>query len=363
MNTSTIGIDKLTLTTPDFHIADPLNLNIASGVKLAGETDIKNTYLFTDSKGNEIKGSKAYLNSPEYNFTVQWYGNKPQAILQINPSKFIERLTLCTDTIDNIVHTIANSLQRSKIHIDLNSAIVSRLDIAVDSILKHTYREYRGLVVGKTHRIKEKAKNYTDSLTFGIGKGTSQFTTYDKGKEIEASKHGKPISISTPHTRFEARIFRNKGVQSKISEATTYNGFLNTPDSAFHKAYLNVVNTHVQIAQTQVQLPDITSTAEIMGVLRKQHPQTWLMNTLCVVMGAHSEKDISDIMQILDCALEVVLRDADRKTLHRNRVKLLKLEMEAGFLRKRLNKESQDMKADKHRELFETFILPFQTAV
>jgi hypothetical protein len=32
-------------------------------------------------------------------------------------------------------------------------------------------------------------------------------------------------------------------------------------------------------------------------------------------------------------------------------------------LRRRLHQESQDMKADKHQELFDTFIAPFQTAV
>lgn len=362
-NQTNIGIDKLTISTPYFQIGDTLNLNVSPGVKLAGQTELKDTYLFTDSKGSEIRGNKAYLNTPDFNFTVKWLGAKAQAILQLNPSRYIERPTLCPDTINDIVQRALNDLRQNKIEIDLNSALVSRLDIAVDSTLKHTYREYKGLIVGKTQKKKDNSVDYTDTLTFGLGKGTSQFCSYDKGKEREVSQYGKPISLSTPHTRFEARIFRNKGVKSKLSQATTYNGFLETPDRLFYQAYLNVVNTHVQIGQTQVELPDITNTAEIMELMRKKHPQSWLVNTLYVVMGAHSEKRTTEVMEILDCALEIVLRDADRSTLHRQRTKLFNLEMEASFLRKRLHQESQDMKADKHQELFDTFIAPFETAV
>ena len=358
-----IGIDKLTISTPHLSISDVLNLNVASGIKHAGHSHVDEMYLFTDGSGNQITGSKAYINTPDFNFTVKWLGSTPQAILTLNPSRYIERPTLCTDTINTIVQTALNDLKQNKIEIDIDSALVSRLDIAVDSTLKHTYREYKGLIIGKTARKRDASINYTDSLIYGIGKGTSQFCAYDKGKEREVSQYGKPISLSTPHTRFEARLFRNKGVKSKISRATTYNGLLETTDQEFYKAYLSVINTHVQIGQTQVQLPDITSTAEIMEIMRLKHPHTWLINTLYIVMGAHSEKRTTELMEILDCALEIVLKDADRKTLHRNRTALFKLEMEASFLRRRLHQESQDMKADKHQELFDTFIAPFQTAV
>jgi len=361
-NTLNIGIDKLTLSSPYFEIKDTLHLNINPSTKKSGEREAQETYLFS-ANGNEVVGSKAFLNTPEFNFTVKWLGNKPQAILQLNPSKYLDTPTLCTDTVHDIVKRALHCLNTLKIDIDLESALVSRLDIAVDSKLKRTFREYKGLIVGKTARKQENKVDYTDTLTFGIGKGTSQFCAYDKGKEREVSQYGKPLSNSTPYTRFEARIFRNKGIKSKVSEATTYNGFLNTPDASFHKAYLHVINTHVQLQQTQIEMPDITSTAEVMKLMMQKHPRTWLVNSLYIVVSAHSDKSTGDVIQLLDCALDIAMEGKDRTNIHRQRKNLFALETEASFLRKRLSENSIDVRAEKQRELFDTFIAPFQYAV
>lgn len=361
-NSLNVGIDKLTISTPYFNIDDPLYLNINPNIKRSGEAETKDIFLFR-SKGAEIYGSKAFLNTDEFNFTVKWLGNKPNAILQLNPSKYIDAPTLCTDTMHDIVKRAIHSLNTLKIDIDLNSALVSRLDISADAVLKHTYREYKNLIVGKTALKKENSVDYTDTLTFGIGKGTSQFCAYDKGKEREVSKYGKPISTSTPHTRFEARIFRNKGMKRILSEASTYNGFLNTTDKAFHKAYLKVVNTHVQIQQTQIEMPDITTTAEVMKILMQRHPRTYLVNTLYVVMGAHQDKSTSEVIEILDSALDIALQGKDRSTIHRQRKQLFALESEASFLRRRLVNDSIDIRAEKQSELYNTFIAPFQNAI
>ena len=173
-NTLNIGIDKLTLSSAEFDIKDTLHLNINPITKKSGELEAKQTYLFS-ANGSEIVGSKAFINTPEFNFTVKWLGNKPQAILQLNPSKYLDTPTLCTDTIHDIVQRARYCLNTLKIDIDLESALVSRLDIAVDTKLKHTFREYRGLIVGKTALKRDNKVDYTDTLTFGIGKGTSQF--------------------------------------------------------------------------------------------------------------------------------------------------------------------------------------------
>ena len=362
MKTPNIGIDKLTLSSPYFDIQDTLHLNINPSIKKSGEREAQETYLFS-SNGKEVSGSKAFLNTPEFNLTIKWLGSKPQAILQLNPSKYIDTPTLCTDTINDIVQRARHCLNTLKIDIDLDSALISRLDIAVDGELENTFREYKGLIVGKTSRKQENKVDYTDTLTFGIGKGTSQFCAYDKGKEREVSQYGRPLSNSTPHTRFEARIFRNKGIKSKVSEATTYSGFLNTSDAAFHRAYLHVVNTHIQIQQTQIELPDITNVADVMKLMMRKHSQSWLIHTLYIVMGAHSDKSTSDIIELLDCALDIAMEGKDRANIHRQRKNLFALETEASFIRKRLNQNSTDLRSEKQRELFDTFIAPFRYAV
>lgn len=362
-NTPNIGFDKLTISTPDFSVDSTLFLNVQGTTKKAGESESNSAYLFTDGRGTAVHGGSAYVNAPDFSFTIKRLGDSTQSILTINPSKLHGSPTLCTDTVNAMMESVILELNKLGVHIDLNTAKLSRLDICTDAELKHNFREYKGLIVGKTILKKTNSVNYTDSLTFGIGKGTSQFCAYDKGKEREIYAHGRPLSVSTPHTRFEARIFRNKGVKSKVSEATVYNGFLNTPDKDFHKAYVNVIKTHVQIQQTQIDIPDITTVVDMIKILMREHPKSWLDKAKYNVVTAYLDKDHSERLDILTVAVQIAMSEHHSK--HRDRVlKNIEIaETQSSFLRRRLVSDSIDLRYDKQSELFDTFIAPFQYAV
>ena len=79
--------------------------------------------------------------------------------------------------------------------------------------------------------------DYIDTKTFGTGKQTMQFSTYDKGKENEVQLYGKPISDSTNRIRFESRIFKSRGIKSVLGEGDTYNKLLETPINAFNAIF------------------------------------------------------------------------------------------------------------------------------
>ena len=362
-NTPHIGFDKLTVSTPDFGVDSTLFLNVQGTTKKAGEIDSNGGYLFTDNRGNAVHGGSAYVNTPDFTFTIKRLGDNAQAILQINPSKLHGTPTLCTDTVNAMMESVILDLNKLGVDIDLNTAKLSRLDICADAELKHNFREYKGLIIGKTTLKKANSVDYTDSLTFGIGKGTSQFSAYDKGKEREVYAHGRPLSVSTPHARFEARIFRNKGVKSKISEATVYTGFLNTPDKDFHKAYINVINTHVQLQQTQLDIPDMTSVVDMIKILMREYPKSWLDKAKYNVVTAYLDKNHSERLDILAAAVEIAMSEHHSK--HRDRVlKNIEIaETQSSFLRRRLVTDSVDLRYDKQSELFDTFIAPFQSAV
>jgi hypothetical protein len=362
-NTPNIGFDKLTVSTPDFSVNSALFLNISGITKKAGETQCRSGYLFTDGMGNAVHGGSAYLNTADINFTIKPLGQKIQAILVINPNKLNGLNTLCTDTAHAVMLNAVLELNKLGIDIDLNTALVSRLDICTDAELKYNFREYRGLIIGKTTLKKANSVNYTDSLTFGIGKGTSQFQAYDKGKEREVSQYGRPLSVSTPHTRFEARIFKNAGIKSKVSEATTYNSFLNTPDKAFHKAYVKVISTHVQIQQTQLDIPDITSVVDMIKLLMKQYPKGWLDKAKYNVVTAYLDKNHSERLEIFTAAVEIAMSEHHRTQRDRALKNIQIAETQSSFLRRRLVTDSVDLRYDKQSELFDTFIAPFQYAV
>lgn len=362
-NTPTIGIDKLSLSAPYFSVEDTLHLNIAGVTKRAGDVDTNSGYLFTDGKGNAVHGDKAYINKPDFNLTIKRLGGTVHACLTMNPNLLYGSSTLCTDTVNAMVENVRLDLNKLGIDIDVTSSLVSRLDISVDAQLEYNFREYKGLIIGKTTLKRDNSVNYTDSLTFGSGKGTSQFSTYDKGKEREVYAHGRPLSVSTPHSRFEARIFKNKGVKSKISEATTYSGFLNTTDKDFHKAYVSVINTHVQLQQTQLDIPDITGVVELIKVLKKQHSQSWLEKAKYIVVTAYLDKSHTERLDILTAAVEVAMIGQHRTTIDRALKKIQTSETQFSFMRKRLVSDSVDLRYDKQSELFDTFISPFQSAI
>lgn len=362
-NTPNIGFDKLTVTASDFSVDSALHLNISGITKKAGETQCKSGYLFTDGRGNAVHGGSAYLNTADINFTIKPLGQKIQAILVINPNRLNGLNTLCTDTVHAVMLNAVLELNKFGIDIDLNTALVSRLDICTDAELKYNFREYRGLIIGKTTLKKTNSINYTDSLTFGTTKGSSQFQAYDKGKEREVFQYGRPLSVSTPHARFEARIFKNAGIKRQVSEATTYNSFLNTPDKAFHKAYVKVISTHVQIQQTQIDIPDITSVVDMIKLLMKQHPKSWLDKAKYNVVTAYLDKEHSERLDIFTAAVEIAMSEHHRT--HRDRaLKNIEIaETQSSFLRRRLVSDSIDLRYDKQSELFDTFIAPFQYAV
>jgi hypothetical protein len=361
------GIDKLTISTPYFEIKNLTNVNINPNVKKAGEQYIKETHLFNHitNDGEEISvgGSKVYLNQPDFNFTVKLLGNKVQSILQFNPSKIIGELTTNPNAINDATKKVIDQLNSFGINIDLPSAVTSRIDLACDQHLKRTYKEYSSIIIGKTALKKENTVDYVDTKTFGTGKGTIQFSTYDKGKEREQSLYGKPTSNSTHHIRFESRILKGKGVKRIIGEADTYERLLNCNDRQYHKAYLRVLESSIQIDQTQIELPDISTAVDIMKLMQRIHPKTWLQQSLYVLQTAYKERDTENIIEMIDYAIELAMEGKTRQAIHKQRKQLFALETEASFLRQRLVKESEQSRYDKQRELIDAFIIPFRDAV
>ena len=358
---SSFGIDKLTLTTSEFEVSNKLWLNISPNTKKSGEIEIQPTYLFNsiNADGELITnyGTSAYLNTDKYNLTIKPYGNKIQSVLQMNPSKFYSELTIDANQINDMVQHVHNDLKDKGIFINLDATLTSRLDLSVDAQLNYKFREYADLIQGKTALKRTNSIDYIDTKTFGTGKQTMQFSTYDKGKENEVQLYGKPISDSTNRIRFESRIFKSRGIKNVLGEGDTYNKLLETPINAFHRAYLHVVNHHVQINQTQLNL-DVTAVVDVLKMCQKQSPHKWFEIACFSIFTSIDDKDTAiDTMRL---AIELIFEGSDKRQLRSKWLKQLDtLLIQSSFIRNRLNKESEEIRYLKQRELFDTFILPF----
>jgi len=358
---SSFGIDKLTLTTSEFDVSNKLWLNISPNTKKSGELEIQPTYLFNspNEDGELITnyGTSAYLNTDKYNLTIKPYGNKIQSVLQMNPSKFYSELTIDANQINDMVQYVHNDLKDKGIFINLDSALTSRLDLSVDAQLNYKFREYADLIQGKTALKRTNSIDYIDTKTFGTGKQTMQFSTYDKGKENEVQLYGKPISDSTNRIRFESRIFKSKGIKSVLGEGDTYNKLLETPINAFNRAYLHVVNHHVQINQTQLNL-DVTAIVDVLKMCQTQSPKKWFEIACFSIFTSIDDKDTA--IATMRLAIELMYSGTDKRQLRSKWLKQLDtILIQSSFIRSRLNKESEEIRYLKQRELFDTFILPF----
>lgn len=358
---SSFGIDKLTLTTSEFDVSNKLWLNISPNTKKSGELEIQPTYLFNspNEDGELITnyGTSAYLNTDKYNLTIKPYGNKVQSVLQMNPSKFYNELTIDANQINDMVMCVHNDLKDKGIFINLDSALTSRLDLCVDAQLKFKFREYADLIQGKTTLKRTNSIDYIDTKTFGTGKQSMQFSTYDKGKESEKQLYGKTISDSTNRIRFESRIFKSRGIKSVLGEADTYNKLLHTPKNAFNRAYLHVVNHHIQISQTQLNL-DVSAVVDVLKMCQTQNPKKWFEIACFSIFTSINDKDTA--IGTMRLAIELMYTGSEKRQLRSKWLKQLDtLLIQSSFIRNRLNKESEEIRYLKQRELFDTFILPF----
>lgn len=374
MSKLNFGIDKLTLSIPEFEVSNYVNLNITPNSKKAGDTAIKETHLFNTVTGDgeliEVNGSKAFINQPDFNFTIKPYGQSVQGILQFNPSKLHGSLTTDPNVINDMTCKVSEQLKRFGMSLNIDTAQVSRLDLGADNHTNHTFREYRSIINGKTENKRRNSTDYLDTKTFGSGSGTMQFSTYDKGKEIEVEQYGKPLSSSTNHARFEARIFKSKGVKRIIGEADTYNKLLETKDTAYKRAYLHVVNSFVDIAQTDCDFPDITSLIDIIQINRRTTPKNWLYKTFLAVLRAYSDKDIGELTVLFSDAIrEAISQDTSvhqkstERTINKAIQTLNETVSQITFQSNRLNQESEQSRINKRQELIDKFITPFRDAM
>lgn len=374
MQNTDFGIDKLTLTTPHFEVINPLNFNVEQNGKKAGDIDIKEThlcnYITGDGEQMQVSGKRLYLNTPQFNFTVKPYGDSIQAILQLNPSKLCGGLTTDAQRIDEQIRAAHNTLKQLGAMVDLQSAKVSRLDLAADGRLDYNFSEVRDLITGKTEQKRNNSRDMFDSKTFGTGKGTMQMIAYDKGKEREQSEYGKPISHSTPYVRFESRLLRGKGIKRVIGEADMYTKLLETPEIALKRAYLHVVEHHTMTPQTQIQFPDITSVVDEIRLQRKHNPRKWLEQTLITLLMAFNDADIDDLLNLMtDAIREAIMMDrtvsvkSAQRTINTRVSELHRLSQELTFRSHRLSQQSGEYKALKRKQLIDTFITPFRSAM
>jgi hypothetical protein len=217
------GIDKLTLTTKDFSVAN-LNGYSTKGDKIGEQSP----FLLTTKEGEDVFANQALKKEPIGNsgegLIVSFNRNGMQ--LQINPSKYKHPYHLeGIGNLSNVKEDVQAILNNLGIDCALESLKISRLDVTKQLESQRKYPGWKGafdLIANTSKRSKENLRYYT-SDTFR----TSQYVQhqfYDKGIELKSGK--QKLNIPERNLiRCETRVMDTKACQKYLGVKRGINYF------------------------------------------------------------------------------------------------------------------------------------------
>jgi hypothetical protein len=216
-----LGIDKITLTTKDFSVAN-LNGYNTKGGKIGEQS----AFLLTTKEGEDIFTSQAYRTEPIGNSGELFISFKRGVGMQLrfNPSKHKHPYHLeGIGHLPNVREDVQATLNNLGIDCALESLKLSRVDVTKQVESQRNYVSWKGafdLVANTSKRAKENLRYYT-SDTFKTSKFV-QHQFYDKGIELRKDK----IFIQEKNLiRCETRIMDTDACQKYLGTKRGINYF------------------------------------------------------------------------------------------------------------------------------------------
>jgi hypothetical protein len=203
---SLAGIDKLFLTSRQFSITDVKPLNISPVTKFAGQDQAnEDDYFLFQSQGKPIYGSKAYLNTDNFQVNI----NKTGLQIVLNPSKYLHDYELITDhkALDEVCNHVEKELAENCIRLSLKDSDVARVDIAKQAHMPRSVSHYAPAFDQMSFKgVRSNNVNH-GAETFSIRNQSVELQFYDKLKELN------PSSMPSNFMRAELRLRKKTAVK------------------------------------------------------------------------------------------------------------------------------------------------------
>jgi len=222
LQTNIVGIDKISLYTPDFHIENYQNSGLTTK-----KSDVdsktgssKDHIILKDKLGTEIIGTSSYINVPDlYQLNIKKYPNSGLTGMQIiyNPSK-----TLHPFNLEGQGHKLADVW--NNIQADLNSkgikgnwdySTLSRIDLAMNTSLNNPCLMYSSAMSYLNVVRTKRPSLYPDG--YASHNNSRGVNFYNKGKELMGKYPAMIIESLKDNTmRGEYQYKKTKTVSSKL---------------------------------------------------------------------------------------------------------------------------------------------------
>ncbi len=218
-----IGVDTvhLTLSTTYAAISPRFVAAISSNANSDGTYDKDPCILWTDTAGRDVYGSKAVINTENYQLTIVPCGDHANILISTSAKAFAAtNLELMDkDRFRDVTKLIQEELSERGLECDLfNEAHVRRLDVARNANLLHASTAYIGLYQGYSCAGRSKLRPNMDGDTyFRLAGNGWQAVIYDKGQEqAEKSATRKRRLPATTQVRGEMRFLTSKEVAKRF---------------------------------------------------------------------------------------------------------------------------------------------------
>ena len=207
-------LDTVKVFTTDFDVKDDAKITIQPASINYQTGEVNNRFLFRDSSGVDVKGSRAYINDDVFNFTVKPddMGLGVLGLLQFSPPKVLtgdNYYTLNDSQLLESFKVLQDRLDDSGIRVDLGACRVSRLDACRNAYTEYPFEVYAPLLQNITMARQER-RDY--GSTYLWHNGQRQVCVYDKNVEVNNRK-GDLSNYPDNTIRFEYRLLKGRSVK------------------------------------------------------------------------------------------------------------------------------------------------------
>ncbi len=221
-------LDTLKVYTPDFTIKDRARVSVQPGLVDYETGEQKEVSLFKDGAGRDVYGSKAFVNTSQYNLTIQPMGAGVQLFLQTSLPKVVKDDNygaLTNSETRQAVQEIGRDLKSRGIGLNLDSCGLSRVDLFKNIIGDNSFLSYSPLF----SLLQSKRQHKRDyGTTFTWSNTQREICAYDKLTEMKA-RGLNPVGYPVNTIRFEYRL-KNSRVCERELKVSTVKDLVNNLD-------------------------------------------------------------------------------------------------------------------------------------
>lgn len=235
-------LDTLKVHTREFTVKDGARVSVQPGLVDYETGEQREVSLFKDDLGRDVYGSKAYVNTENYNLTIQPMGAGVELFLQTSLPKVVNGENynpLTNSETVQAIQAIGQDLRSRGIGLNLDTCELSRVDLFKNVVGDNEFKSYSPLFALLQSK-RQQRRDY--GTTFTWSNTQREICAYDKLTEMQS--RGVKVGGYPQNTiRFEYRL-KNSRVCERELKVSTVKKLVNNLDD-LQKKYKDALSKSI----------------------------------------------------------------------------------------------------------------------